>query len=415
MKRTRGEEEKTLRISHYLKALFFHVNSTPSMAMITFILNKDLIGDVIQLIIWLISFLTFREYQLDDLILSYSHIISQNLYYKVIFDKAQRLKTIGLVNFRLNLFDGLVINIASGLKHTILHTTRGLFGFGSNESFQLGIGGIVKEVVETNPKFIDIKEDACNILSVHCGDSFTVVLTTNACYVFGSIRNIYANDLDYIKHPREIKTQDNSKIISVTCTAVGIFILTKTGLYLCEGFNQGSNLYTKSILPSKWIKKEGGIAKISAGYSHLMILTNRGNLYGCGDNRVGQIGLDAAYIYTSSTYHNIPLPNAHDKNIKSVHCGLNHTMILTFDGLLYATGGNSKGELGLGDFIDRYEFTRVPIDNVTEIHLSCTAAVSTIVTRDGSIYTCGDNSSTKLGLGKNETSNKSLFTLLNVI
>mgnify|MGYP001024874574 FL=1 len=51
----------------------------------------------------------------------------------------------------------------------------------------------------------------------------------------------------------------------------------------------------------------------------------------------------------------IPVPALTNVQVKSVACGAGNTLVLTADSRVYAWGYNSVGQLGLGDFIDRWK------------------------------------------------------------
>ena len=94
---------------------------------------------------------------------------------------------------------------------------------------------------------------------------------------------------------------------------------------------------------------------------HSLILKNDGTLWGCGGNSYGQLGLGDTTnrnIFTQIT------TNTND--IKSVYCDRTYTLILENDGTLWGTGYNGDGRLGLGDSTNRSTFTQVTT-NVDDI------------------------------------------------
>ena len=66
----------------------------------------------------------------------------------------------------------------------ILNTDDGLYGYGSNIVGQLGLGNDSDRFISqpTKLKFFDNYE----ILSVHCGDYHTIIYTTDGLFGFGS-------------------------------------------------------------------------------------------------------------------------------------------------------------------------------------------------------------------------------------
>ena len=127
------------------------------------------------------------------------------------------------------------------------------------------------------------------------------------------------------------------------------------------GLNDTTNRSTFTIIGIN----TNDIKSIYCGQWHTLILKNDGTLWGCGKNDNGQLGLgkiDGEAIFTRIT------TNA--DNIKSVYCGYDYTFILKNDGTFWGCGNNSSGQLGLGDTINRTTFTQITtnVDNVKSVH-----------------------------------------------
>ena len=87
---------------------------------------------------------------------------------------------------------------------------------------------------------------------------------------------------------------------------------------------------------------------------HSLILKNDGTLWGCGYNSNGQLGLGDTN--NRKTFTEI---TTNIDDIKSFYCGGYHTLILKNDGTLWSCGWNTSGQLGLGDSSNRTTFTQV--------------------------------------------------------
>ena len=136
---------------------------------------------------------------------------------------------------------------------------------------------------------------------------------------------------------------------------------------------------------------------------HSLILKNDGTLWGCGANNYGQLGLGDKT--DRNTFTEI---TTNTDNIKSVYCGGVHTLILKNDGTLWGCGYNIFGNLGLGDTTNRTTFTQITtnVDNIKEIY--CGAHHTFILKNDGTLWGCGWNNHSQLGLG--DTTNRNTFT-----
>ncbi len=144
----------------------------------------------------------------------------------------------------------------------------------------------------------------------------------------------------------------------------------------------------------------GNIKLVDCGEYHTSILTNDGTLWGCGYNGYGQLGLgdtDNRTIFTQIT-----------NDIKSVYCGGNHTIILKNDGTLWGCGNNSSGQLGLGDTTNRTIFTKITTNASNVKSVYCGFDHTLILKDDGTLWGCGNNGSSQLGLG--DIDNRTTFT-----
>jgi hypothetical protein len=82
--------------------------------------------------------------------------------------------------------------------------------------------------------------------------------------------------------------------------------------------------------------------------------------------------------------------------VKSIAAGFSHVLILKTDGTLWACGSNSASQLGLGDYSSRNSLTQVPVYNVEQIFTGDAASI--IKLKDGTTWGAG-NQYGQLGLG----------------
>mgnify|MGYP006268195753 CR=1 FL=1 len=133
-------------------------------------------------------------------------------------------------------------------------------------------------------------------------------------------------------------------------------------------------------------------SKISAGRLVTMAIKTDGTLWGWGYNGNGQLGVSNLNAYSS------PIQIGTDYNWKEVNCqGYDYsTFAIKNDGTLWAWGGNTYGELGLGNITHRSSPVQVgSLTNWKQISSDIsTAAVKT----DGTLWTWGHNLNGALGL-----------------
>ena len=147
---------------------------------------------------------------------------------------------------------------------------------------------------------------------------------------------------------------------------------------------------------------DNSIKQVEAGYLFSMILTNGGDLYGCGLNTPnGQpLGTDVEMITDPGAGGDIvPRPQkitedvvkiASSKSPSSQNVGSyvsgGHTLILKEGGKLYGLGDNYCGQLGQGDR-KQHPGLQYIMDDVVEI--SCSGTASFAITEDGELYWWG--------------------------
>ena len=93
------------------------------------------------------------------------------------------------------------------------------------------------------------------------------------------------------------------------------------------------------------------VSDAAAGENHC-IFTDSQTLYGCGSNTYGQLGIgEEEKRY--KVFHQVK--NLSGKNFEMLACGAEHSFALTTKGEVYSWGLNFKGQLGSGNFDNRYE------------------------------------------------------------
>ncbi|NXI03004.1 RPGR regulator, partial [Pachycephala philippinensis] len=165
-------------------------------------------------------------------------------------------------------------------------------------------------------------------------------------------------------------------------------------------FTFGKSKFAEDIPSKFWFKNDKPV-HISCGDEHTAIITGKGKLYMFGSNDWGQLGLGSKNTVSKPTCVKALKP----EKPKLAVCGRNHTLVYTEKGNVYAAGGNSEGQLGLGDTEERTTFHLISFfTNKHKIkQLSAGSYTSAAVTEDGQLFVWGDNSEGQIGLA-NEAS-----------
>ncbi|NXC32517.1 RPGR regulator, partial [Campylorhamphus procurvoides] len=160
-------------------------------------------------------------------------------------------------------------------------------------------------------------------------------------------------------------------------------------------FTFGKSKFAEDIPSKFWFKNDKPV-HISCGDEHTAIITEKGKLYMFGSNDWGQLGLGSKNTVTKPTCVKALKP----EKPKLAVCGRNHTLVYTEKGNMYAAGGNSEGQLGLGDTEERTTFHLISFfTNQHKIkQLAAGSYTSAAVTEDGQLFMWGDNSEGQIGL-----------------
>jgi alpha-tubulin suppressor-like RCC1 family protein len=143
---------------------------------------------------------------------------------------------------------------------------------------------------------------------------------------------------------------------------------------------------------------------VSCGHTHTVALDLNNNLWSFGDNDYGQLGLgDADNRETPTKIHfdDFGLPNL---KFKSAVAARHYTVVLDFNDNVWVFGMNDHGQLGLGDVKKRRIPTKIPFGAFGMPELKVKSifagmAVTMIIDSNDDVYAFGSNSKGQLGVG----------------
>ncbi|KAJ5079156.1 claret isoform a [Anaeramoeba ignava] len=170
----------------------------------------------------------------------------------------------------------------------------------------------------------------------------------------------YLNENDSNQNPEKIQIEEN--IQKVTVGGENEAILTKEGNVFAKGRNINPKNPNKFINISSLIEDTNDriIEDIISGDSSIYLLTSNQNAYGIGSNQFGQLGLD------SETLSKTEKPILMMKNVSKIFSGniSNHVFLLNSNQELFGCGWNFYGQLGLGE---SRKLGKATIQNLTKI------------------------------------------------
>ena len=236
----------------------------------------------------------------------------------------------------------VIKQIACGINFTICLCESGnLYSFGLNVTGQLGIGNTRDYIA---PQLIETLQD---IEFVECGGSFAVCKSyDNSIYCWGNnFHGQLGNGDRYSKHSPVKCVNWPDDTIDIKCGLVHILLLTFKGdVYAC-GYNESGQLGLQSDVPScgnlKILKSISNIVRIECGEQHSMCIDKDNHLFVFGDNSYGQLGLG------DTSNRNEPIKHPSLSNIIDISKGGNHTFVKTSNNEIYAFGQNKYSQLGI--------------------------------------------------------------------
>ncbi|GFY48916.1 hypothetical protein TNIN_248632 [Trichonephila inaurata madagascariensis] len=219
-----------------------------------------------------------------------------------------------------------------------------------------------KNVEHQIPSFIPCIVDekiAINIVSVVCGDNFTVCLSDNGVvFTFGKASSGClgtTSDRD-VNQPRIVEALFNHDIKSIACGPKHVLAVTEENDVFAWGHGSSGSLglgdVTFQVLPQLvQIQCKDPPEKVYCGADCSFLITKDMSLLVCGSNRHNKIGMDSSegsLIDEIRVFTPLQLDALHITKVVSVSSGKSHTVIMDDFGELYSMGSNRFGQLGWG-------------------------------------------------------------------
>ncbi|XP_073989605.1 uncharacterized protein isoform X1 [Rhodnius prolixus] len=273
------------------------------------------------------------------------------------------------------------------------------------------------------PSHFFVRKDP--IINISCGDEHTVVicptdyqveknvfLGNGRAFSFG--RNSWGElGLSHrmaVGKPNCIKSLKPRKSVNVACGRAHTLILTDCGQVFSCGNNDDGQLGVQDILcrdAPQEITSVSGIKQVSTGANHSTALNVEGKVYVWGSNKEGQLGLgvDVPFI-------NVPTQLNLECKIVQIACGYYHTLLLSDEGKILAFGEGECGKLGTGDEVRRNEPTLIKSSNIIQF-VAAGGNHSAAITSKGKLLLWGSNDRGQLGINiKDYVNQPKLFTAL---
>ncbi|KAH7638238.1 hypothetical protein HUG17_9344 [Dermatophagoides farinae] len=223
--------------------------------------------------------------------------------------------------------------------------------------------------------------DDMTIVQVDSGADFVAILTDEGqVFIASDVESKWKT-----KRTLRLISNNNDRFKMIACGCLHLLMLRQDGHVFAVGdnhFGQITGNEESSYQSIIKIDNPENVKLIACGEYHSLSTTNKGKIYSWGLNYSGQLG------YGDENKRNtpclVPFPNSDSSRIKDIVAGHEHSLFLFENGQLWGCGFNYNGELGLGDDIKRSTPTKIPIENVQQI--ACSKFGRFSLAHDGSSY-----------------------------
>lgn len=292
---------------------------------------------------------------------------------------------------------------------------EGLYLYGSGEMDQLSPlkenSKEGKEIFESSiPRkiplhFISKKE---TIKLIKCGAMSTFILSTE-----GNVYSFGCSDNGALGHEESI----SAKIVPLKFKAIGIsggdchgVAYNRENLAFWGQFRNKNGKIGKACIEPKYFNNKNinneFYKKVISGTNHVLILTEKKNIFGFGNNEFGQIGVSPEKIIS-----HFQMNKFYEKNVEDIYTGDEHSFLIKNENgrkILKSWGLNNNGQLGIGSFATNneqntniYVPTKVIFPGLFNISIKKVtggSSTSICLTEDNRVFVWGLNDFYLLGL-----------------
>ncbi len=273
-----------------------------------------------------------------------------------------------------------------------------VYACGDNEYGELGVGSTEYHI--RIPQKVLIEETIKDI-EIYCYRTYFITFDDKV-YACGDNDHgqLGIGSTRYnIRTPQKVLIEEKIKVIK-TYGDQTYFITFDGKVYACGDntygeLGVGSTEY-KIRTPQKVLIEEK-IKDIKSDYYQIYFITFDGTVYACGGNRDGQLGI-------GSTEYKIRTPQKVliKEKIKDIKIGFCRTYFITFDSKVYACGYNKYGQLGIGSTKYKIHMPQKVLIEEKIKDIKIYDYQTYFITFDGNVYACGDNAHRQLGIGSAE-------------
>ena len=281
----------------------------------------------------------------------------------------------------------------TGFNHSLfIDSSHKVWSCGNNHNGRLGLptaGVQVPTEVPLLPPIIDISAGVHSLFLDESGAPWGCGDNQDGALGLGTVKkDVFAPDMIFIP----------TKIRAISAGNFHSLFLDETGVVWGCGVNKSGELgfpdRENRHQPEK-INLIKTIVEIGAG-AHSSFRDNKGRIWCCGQNNRGQLGLGDKNLKDQV----VPKKVKNLPKIKAMSIS-GHCLYIDKKGCVWSCGSNAKGQLGLGDCVDRFSPEKVKSLSLIQA-VSAGYGHSIFLGADGSVQVCGNNQYGQLGTGNND-------------
>jgi len=227
-----------------------------------------------------------------------------------------------------------------------------LYTWGRNTNHQLAQG--TSSGNQTSPRLVNT---TLRFRAVSAGDYFMYAITTdNKLYAWGynNYGQLGQGDTTTMSIPQPVRVNGSydTPIESVSCRSLEghVIVLTKAGDLFACGRNNRGQLGIGNTTAQRWMVPVSTSLKfkaIATGHFHSMAVAMDGTLYAWGRNNYGQLGIG------NTSNRSVPTPVSGNRKYVAMAAGEYTSMAVCDEGRLYLWGRNNYGQFGNGTTVNR--------------------------------------------------------------
>ena len=264
--------------------------------------------------------------------------------------------------------------------------------WGNSANGELGLGGTETQIF--NLPFMNKYFQNVRVLHLSCGYNHTVAILENGHAVsFGANEYGQLGQSESEKRPGDIRTLSEHRNVSMAACGArhSIFLTTNLQVYVCGDNSMGQlgvgdrePRRTPRLLPRL---QQESVIQVACGKFHSLALTQESVVYAWGCNEQGQLGTENR---DNSCVCPNPVVALHSLFIAQISAGASHSFALTSSGSLFSWGRNTFGQLGLGDTTNRNTPALVEsLQNKFVVSVAGGEEHSLALTQEGSVFSFG--------------------------